>query len=92
MSHLLLSDNHRALFMAQNPVTHKHAKHVNLDCHYIRELVAFGRLVVRHVPTSLQLADIFTKTLHRSLFELFRSKLHISLNPTLSLRERVRNN
>ncbi|XP_057432842.1 uncharacterized mitochondrial protein AtMg00810-like [Lotus japonicus] len=89
---LLLSDNQSALFMAQNPVAHKHAKHIDLDCHFVRELVASGRLDVRHVPTSLQLADIFTKALPRPLFELFRSKLRVGLNPTLSLRGSVRDN
>nr|KYP53000.1 Retrovirus-related Pol polyprotein from transposon TNT 1-94 [Cajanus cajan] len=87
---LLLSDNQSALFMAQNPVAHKHAKHIDLDCHFIRELVASGRLAVRHVPTSLQLADIFTKALSRPLFELFRSKLRVGLNPTLSLTRGVK--
>nr|KYP44668.1 Retrovirus-related Pol polyprotein from transposon TNT 1-94 [Cajanus cajan] len=58
---------------------------IDLDCHFINELVASGRLAVRHVPTSLQLTDIFTKALPRLLFELFRSKLRVGLNPTLSL-------
>jgi hypothetical protein len=87
---LLLSDNQSALFMAQNPVAHKHAKHIDLDCHFVRELVGSGRLAVRHVPTSLQLADIFTKALPRPLFEVFRSKLRVGVNPTLSLTGGVR--
>ena len=57
--------------MAQNPVAHKHAKQIDLDCHFVRELVGSGRLAVRHVPTSLQLADIFTKALPCALFEVF---------------------
>ncbi|XP_057418149.1 uncharacterized protein LOC130712328 [Lotus japonicus] len=87
---LLLSDNQSALFMAQNPVAHKHAKHIDLDCHFVRELVSSGRLDVRHVPTSLQLADFFTKALPRPLFELFRSKLRVVVNPKLSLTGDVR--
>ena len=76
--------------MAQNPVAHKHAKYIDLDCHFVCELVGSGRLAVRHVPTSLQLADIFTKTLPRPLFEVFRSKLQVGVNPTLSLTWGVR--
>lgn len=82
---LLLSYSQSAFFMAQNLVAHKHVNHIDLDCHFVRKLVASGRLVVRHVPTALQLADIFTKALPRPLFELFCSKLRVGLNPTLSL-------
>ncbi|GJV67031.1 retrovirus-related pol polyprotein from transposon RE1 [Tanacetum coccineum] len=32
----LLCDNKSALFMTQNPVSHKHAKHIDLDYHFIR--------------------------------------------------------
>ncbi|GKA77787.1 retrovirus-related pol polyprotein from transposon TNT 1-94 [Tanacetum coccineum] len=38
----LLCDNKSALFMSQNPVSHKRAKHIDLDYHFVRELVASG--------------------------------------------------
>lgn len=81
----LLCDNRTALFLSQNPVSHKRAKHIDIDCHFVRELVAFGRLYTRFVPTSLQLADIFTKSLPRPLFEVFRVKLRVA-PPPLCLR------
>lgn len=85
--HVLLSDNKSALFFTQNPISHKRAKHIDIGYHFVRELVESGRLSTRFVPSSLQLADIFTKSLPHPLFEMFRSKLRISLNPTLRLRE-----
>lgn len=39
----LLCDNKSALFMTQNPVSHKRTKHIDLDYHFVRELVASGR-------------------------------------------------
>ncbi|KAL7587301.1 hypothetical protein Lser_V15G40654 [Lactuca serriola] len=65
----LLCDNKSALFMTQNPVSNKCAKHIDLDYHFVRELVAYGKLYTKFVPTKLQVADIFTKSLPRPQFE-----------------------
>ncbi|KAD2394259.1 hypothetical protein E3N88_41236 [Mikania micrantha] len=59
----LLCDNQSALFLTQNPVSHKRSKHIDLDYHFIRELVASGKLHTKFIPTKLQVADIFTKSL-----------------------------
>uniref|UniRef100_A0A2N9IZ37 Reverse transcriptase Ty1/copia-type domain-containing protein n=1 Tax=Fagus sylvatica TaxID=28930 RepID=A0A2N9IZ37_FAGSY len=83
---LLLCDNKSAIFLSSNPVSHKRAKHVELDYHFLQELVVAGKLRTQYVPSHLQVADIFTKSVSRSLFEFFRSKLHVHSNPTLSLR------
>jgi hypothetical protein len=85
-SPVLLCDNNSAIFLAENPVAHKRAKHIDIDYHFVRELVAARKLRVGHVSTSLQVADIFTKGLNRALFDFFWSKLRVSVNPTLRLR------
>ncbi|RVW75984.1 Retrovirus-related Pol polyprotein from transposon RE1 [Vitis vinifera] len=68
----------------------KRSKHVELDYHFLRELVVAGKLRTQYVPSHLQVADIFTKSVSRPLFEFFRSKLHIRSNPTLSLQGGVK--
>ncbi|KAK9073343.1 hypothetical protein SSX86_007667 [Deinandra increscens subsp. villosa] len=77
----LLCDNKSALFLSQNPVSHKRAKHIDLDYHFIRELVLSGKLCTKFIPTKLQVADIFTKSLPRPQFEDFRSKLRLGPPP-----------
>ncbi|XP_071714595.1 secreted RxLR effector protein 161-like [Rutidosis leptorrhynchoides] len=47
----ILCDNKSALFLSQNPVFNKRSKHIDIDFHFIRELVAFGRLSTTFVPT-----------------------------------------
>ena len=84
----LLCDNTSAIFMARNPVAQKRSRHINIDIHFVRELVSNGSLHIRHVPSTLQLADLFTKSSSIALFQLFRSKLRV-LPTTLSLREGV---
>ena len=83
---LLLCDNKSVIFLSSNPVSHKRAKHVELDYYFLRELLLADKLRTQYVPSHLQVADIFTKSVPKALFQFFRSKLHIGPNPTFSLR------
>ncbi|GJW42453.1 uncharacterized mitochondrial protein-like protein [Tanacetum coccineum] len=77
----LLYDNKSALFMTQNPVSHKRAKHIDLDYHFVRELVASGKVYTKFISNKLQVADIFTKSLPRAQFEHFRAMLRLGPPP-----------
>ncbi|XP_051149225.1 uncharacterized mitochondrial protein AtMg00810-like [Andrographis paniculata] len=77
----LFCDNRSAIFLGQNPASHKRAKHIDIDCHFIRELVSSGKLLTQFVPSHLQFANIFTKALPRPAFELLRSKLCVCSYP-----------
>ncbi|KAJ0580159.1 putative RNA-directed DNA polymerase [Helianthus annuus] len=77
----ILCDNQSAIFLTQNPVAHKRTKHIDLDYHFLRELVNAGKLVTKFVPTKLQVADIFTKSLPSSQFTVFRNMLRIGPPP-----------
>lgn len=46
---VLYCDNISALYMTINPVFHARSKHIKLDYHYVRERVALGLLVTKHV-------------------------------------------
>lgn len=66
---MLLCDNLSTIFLSQNPIAHKCAKHIDIDHHFIRELAFSGKLHTKFVPTRLQVADIFTKPWPKPLFE-----------------------
>ncbi|BAU01919.1 hypothetical protein VIGAN_11127900 [Vigna angularis var. angularis] len=59
----LHADNTSAIQIAANSVYHERTKHIEVNCHSIRE--AYDRRVINlpHVSTSVQIADIFTKSL-----------------------------
>ena len=88
---ILLCDNASAIFMACNPVAQKRSRHINIDIHFVRELVCNGVLKIQHVLSNLQITDIFTKSPSKSLFMLFRSKLRV-LPTTLDLRGSIGSN
>lgn len=53
---VLLCDNYSAAFLSQKPVSHKRAKHIDIDCHFIRDLVSAGKLSTKFRTLS-SLAD-----------------------------------
>ena len=73
----LWCDNLGATFLSTNPVFHARTKHVEVDHHFVRELVARNQLHVRFLPSKEQLANIFTKTLPWTSFVYIRDKLLI---------------
>ncbi|GJV99266.1 ribonuclease H-like domain-containing protein [Tanacetum coccineum] len=83
-STLVYCDNVSAVYLSCNPVQHQHTKHIEIDIHFVRDLVAAGQVRVLHVPSRYQFADIFTKGLPSALFEEFRSSLSIRCPPALT--------
>ncbi|GJR26918.1 ribonuclease H-like domain-containing protein [Tanacetum coccineum] len=61
---------------------HQRTKHIEIDIHFVRDMVARGQVCVLHVPSRYQYADIFTKGLPSALFEEFRTSL--SVRPSLA--------
>ncbi|KAJ0845099.1 putative RNA-directed DNA polymerase [Helianthus annuus] len=75
-------DNISAVYLSGNPVQHQRTKHIELDIHFVRDLVQRGDVRILHIPSRYQIADIFTKGLPRVLFDDFRSSL--SIRPPLA--------
>ncbi|XP_071712682.1 uncharacterized mitochondrial protein AtMg00810-like [Rutidosis leptorrhynchoides] len=78
---LVYCDNVSSVYLASNPVQHQRTKHIEIDIHFVRDLVAQGQVQVLHVPSRYQFADIFTKYLPRTLFDEFRSSLSVRRTP-----------
>ncbi|GJR86601.1 ribonuclease H-like domain-containing protein [Tanacetum coccineum] len=78
---LVYCDNVSAVYMSTNPVQHQRTKHIEIDIHFVQDMLTVGQVRVLHVPSRFQYADIFIKGLPSALFEEFRSSLSVRPPP-----------
>jgi len=63
---ILNGDNQGALALARNPEYHARTKHIDIQYHFIRDLVTSEKLDLRFCPSGNMIADIMTKSLPRA--------------------------
>ncbi|GKA97812.1 ribonuclease H-like domain-containing protein [Tanacetum coccineum] len=78
---LVYCDNVSVVYLSCNPVQHQRTKHIEINIHFVHDLVIAGQVRVLHVPSRYQFVDIFTKGLPSALFEEFRSSLSVRCPP-----------
>ncbi|GJS76657.1 uncharacterized mitochondrial protein-like protein [Tanacetum coccineum] len=63
----ILCDNASSRTLASNPVQHARTKHIEIDCHFVRDKIRDGKILSTYIPTKHQAADVLTKGLPKVL-------------------------
>lgn len=70
-------DNRLAMDLAKNPVFHGRSKHIDVRYHFIRECVERGEIILNHVSSEEQRADVLTKAFSTVKFEKMRKLMGV---------------
>jgi hypothetical protein len=66
----LFCDSQSAICLTKDQMFHERTKHIDIKYHFIREIVAEGKLRVCKISTHFKPADMMTKLDPRAKFEL----------------------
>ena len=75
----LFCDSQSAICLTKNQMFHKRTKHIDVKYHYVRDVVAQGKLKICKISTHDNPADMLTKPVPIAKFELCSSLVGITV-------------
>ena len=76
---MIHQDNMACIKMTKSLLCGSKSRHIKIEHHFIRELVANNQIILVACPTSQMVADLFTKNLAKPQFEYLRDILYYRL-------------
>jgi Reverse transcriptase (RNA-dependent DNA polymerase) len=72
---VIYSDSMSSIALVKNPIFHKRTKHIKIQWHFVRDLVAEGEVEFSYIHTSMQAADMLTKSATKDVYVMGREML-----------------
>ncbi|SOV06671.1 uncharacterized protein UDID_17567 [Ustilago sp. UG-2017a] len=73
------SDNTGCIQVSKDPAQHWKLKHIDTKYHFVRNNVQEGRVQIKYMDTTRNLADVLTKPIGRQAMQQARSGLHLQI-------------
>ena len=71
-------DSQSAIFLAKNPAYHSRTKHIDVQYHFVRDMVESMKVLLEKVDTLENVADSLTKSVNIEKFSWFIEAMGIS--------------
>jgi hypothetical protein len=78
----LFYESQSAIYLMKDQMFHERTKHIDVKYHYVREVIAEGRLKVPKISTHDNSVDMMTKSVPGVKFELCLSLVGITVSPS----------
>ena len=71
-------DSQSAIFLAKNPAYHSRTKHIDVQYHFVRDMVESMKVLLEKVDTLENVAESLTKSVSTEKFSWCRAAMGIS--------------
>jgi len=74
---VIYADNNRSIAHSLNDKNHQRTKHIDVWHYFIKDQFKWGNVIFKYIPSSNNVADLFTKPLPQEKIRQFTAELNL---------------